>query len=61
MQNTQRLTENLSRLTESYKDAWGLRRKQIITEEKYAELVANKAEMLAYLIIVTSGNIDGEQ
>jgi len=45
----------------SYKDAWGLRRKQIITEEKYAELVANKAEMLAYLIIVTSGNIDGEQ
>jgi len=36
-------------------------RRQIIPAEKYAQLVANKAEMLAYSIIATSGNIDGEQ
>jgi hypothetical protein len=36
-------------------------RRQIISADKYAQLVANKAEMLAYSIIATSGNIDGEQ
>ena len=33
----------------------------MLPEDKYALLVANKAEMLAYSIIATSGNIDGEQ
>jgi hypothetical protein len=33
----------------------------MLPEDKYASLVANKAEMLAYTIIATSCNIDGEQ
>jgi hypothetical protein len=61
VQNTERLTHNLSRLLEAYKKAKIMLSRGEINPEDYTELVQSKAEVFSYFIIATSGSLDGVQ
>ena len=58
-QNTERLTNSLSRLMNLYKLAKMKLQYHEISHSEYLELVSNKAEILSYLIIATSSNMEG--
>lgn len=59
VQNTQRLTHNLSRLMESYKKARILLHRGVMKQDVYDEIILNRAEFTAYQLIATSHGIDG--
>lgn len=61
VQNTERLTEALSKLVEAYKDASCYFNRGDIKSEQYNQMVKNRAEFTAYFLIVTAGNLDGPQ
>lgn len=59
VQNTERLTHNLSRLMESYKKSRILLHRGEINQKVYDEIVVNRAEFTAYQVIVTAMSVDG--
>jgi hypothetical protein len=59
VQNTERLTENLSVLADSYKKAHLLVKLGVMKPEEMTEICQNQAEFIAYFLIATSQSICG--